>query len=1000
MPIQSLVEKLNLIGKEGFFFFAQRDWPQKAGLSKRVEESLTELQPAAFFCVNNEPLVLFFDNVSDSHTIERKCWNFNQSPVIFISDGNSERILNGFKFLKGTGLEILSSDVGDFEYFKLITGETWENYKESFDSANRVDRRLLANIDTARTLLLQGGYIPAKTINFLIGRVIFTRYLIDRQVELVKYGIISKEDFYTILSATSTTYSFFEQLMMDFNGNLFPLNYDIDGQIVKEKHLITDEHLAIIINLLKGDELSTGQSSLFDIYDFAIIPIEFVSNVYEKFIGKSEQARQGAYYTPLFLVDYIQKDTVIKYFDQYPDTFSCKVLDPACGSGIFLVETLRQIIYQYERNNNELTGERNSEAYKQALKQLLTENIFGIDKDENAINVAIFSLYITLLEYLQPSSIVNFQFPCLIDTNFFVGDFFNQSAGFNGIIKANDYQFILGNPPWASKHPEEKQLFELYTEKREKEESFLIKLSNREIAQAFLIRVSDFSFKECAFIITSKILYNIQAKTYRSYFIHKFLVRKLFELSSVRKQIFDRSNDKAVAPASIIFFSKAENALNIRKNIVTHISLKPNLFFETFKLLVIEKYDYKEVRQGLLIDNDWLWKVLVYGNILDFHFIKRLKENLSVQDYLNDDTKFIYGKGVCINGGDENQITEHQTIQYAIDSKKRGLEPYRIKYADNFLKVLPFVHRPRNINLYRAPMLLVGKGVTGDFKAKAALSDVDVIFTDAITSIKSLADNTDFLNFLLALFNSDLFSYFLIQTNSSIGIEREQTHDKEDKFSMPVIYKGPDPSLSELLRDLKTAIIAFDKSVFYDAEKQQLERSILSIRDKINQQLYLLYNLTQQEHALISYAVDIVIPSLGSKNSGRKISPDKAFLSKYAAVFIRHFNNIYNIAGNYFEVEIFESKYAVGMYFKVIAIPSTHQDQIFWNAATFEKLLSIFATLSYANISMNLFMQKDLKGFEADGFYIIKPNEKKCWHEAVAYLDLGEIIDAIHQTRP
>lgn len=858
----------------------------------------------------------------------------------------------------------------------------------------------MANIDSARDLLLQGGYLPAKTINYLIGRVIFTRYLIDRKVELVKYGIVSKEDFYSILSTSGTTYSFFEQLMRDFNGNLFPMHYVIDGQRISEKDIITDQHLAIIINLLKGDELSTGQSSLFDIYDFSIIPIEFVSNVYEKFIGKNEQAKQGAYYTPLFLVDYIQKDTVVKYFEQNPYSYTCKVLDPACGSGIFLVETLRLIISQYELNNKQLSVTRNSEAYKQAIKQLLVDNIFGIDKDENAVNVAIFSLYITLLEYLQPSSIVDFEFPCLIGTNFFVSDFFDKTAEFNNIIKGNDYQFILGNPPWASKHPEEKQLFELYTEKREKEEGAIIKLSNREIAQAFLIRVSDFSFKECAFIITSKILYNIQAKGYRNYFLRTFLVRKLFELSSVRKHVFDKSNDRAVAPASIIFYSKAHSNSDVKRNIITHISLKPNLFFETFKLLVIEKYDYKEVRQKLFVENDWLWKVLVYGNILDYNFIKRLKENLPVQDYLDNENKFIYGKGICINGGDENPIKEHQTIQYSIDSKKRGLSPYHINYSDNFLKSLPFVHRPRNINLYRAPLLLVGKGVTSDFKAKAAVSNIDVIFTDAITSIKSLTDDVDFLNFLLALFNSNLFSYFLIQTNSSIGIEREQTHDREDKFSMPVAYTSPDPNLSELLGNLTMALVDFDKRDFYDSKKQDLQRTITAIHQSIDLRLYQLYSLTLQERALISYAIDIVIPSLNNKRIGRKPINDKAFLRQYAEVFIRHFNNIYNIAGNYFEVEIAESTYAIGMYFKVIESPSQHQNQIFWNTTTFEKLLSIFSTLSYSNISINLFMQKDIKGFEADGFYIIKPNERKCWHEAVAYLDLSEIIDAIHQTRP
>ena len=84
--------------------------------------------------------------------------------------------------------------------------------------------------------------------------------------------------------------------------------------------------------------MSSGQRALFDIYDFSIIPVEFISNVYEDFIGKEQQAEKGAYYTPKFLVDYILKETVEKHLEKNP---TCKVLDPACGSGIFLVQALR-----------------------------------------------------------------------------------------------------------------------------------------------------------------------------------------------------------------------------------------------------------------------------------------------------------------------------------------------------------------------------------------------------------------------------------------------------------------------------------------------------------------------------------------------------------------------------------------------------------------------------------------------------------------------------------
>ena len=59
------------------------------------------------------------------------------------------------------------------------------------------------------------------------------------------------------------------------------------------------------------------------------------------------------------------------------------------------------------------------------------------------------------------------------------------------------------------------------------------------------------------------------------------------------------------------------------------------------------------------------------------------------------------------------------------------------------------------------------------------------------------------------------------------------------------------------------------------------------------------------------------------------------------------------------------------------------------------KLLEKVASFGFEEITEKLFIQKDIRGFEKDGFYIIKPNEKKLWHKAIAYLDVDEIMDAI-----
>ena len=60
-----------------------------------------------------------------------------------------------------------------------------------------------------------------------------------------------------------------------------------------------------------------------------------------------------------------------------------------------------------------------------------------------------------------------------------------------------------------------------------------------------------------------------------------------------------------------------------------------------------------------------------------------------------------------------------------------------------------------------------------------------------------------------------------------------------------------------------------------------------------------------------------------------------------------------------------------------------------------ENLLKKIASLGTEKITENLFIQKDIRGFEKNGFYIIKPNEKKLWHKAIAYLDVDEFMDAI-----
>lgn len=196
-----------------------------------------------------------------------------------------------------------------------------------------------------------------------------------------------------------------------FNGNLF----EIDEQ--KEKNEITQESLAMLHDFLTArEEMKTGQLCLFPYYDFNIIPIELISNIYEILLGKEKQNKDKAFYTPEYLVDYIVNRTVGRYLINENE---CKVLDPSCGSGIFLVKSLQKILERNAETNGFLQD-------KDKINTLIKENVYGVDYNEEAVDVTVFSLYVTLFDYQDPKSLEDFRLPLLKNENILCGDFFDE----------------------------------------------------------------------------------------------------------------------------------------------------------------------------------------------------------------------------------------------------------------------------------------------------------------------------------------------------------------------------------------------------------------------------------------------------------------------------------------------------------------------------------------------------------------------------------------------
>jgi len=1023
LMIDKIYQNFDINHENGLYDFNKID--TIPNLPQRVCKSLREVEPNNLFVVNGKVVILFF-NKDDKKKKEifKKCWNFGEVPIVIIETETDFEIYNGFDYILKTEnlfeLELIKKD--GLNYLSLISGTYFKDNK--FKNKNRrVDKVLLENIKYVREEIIiklasdglqdklkklsreknqkkkekiVNSFTPIESKNLkslqtiansLIGRIIFIRYLVDREVELVFEGIkksLTNEDLKTILNSKKRTYSLFQYLQSDdgFNGDWFPVS-DAEKTVVKE------EHLSVLKEFISGTKIKNGQRSLFDFYDFSIIPVEFISNIYESFIGEEQQKADGAYYTPTFLVDYVLKYTVDNYFENNPTEYNCRVLDPACGSGIFLVETLRKLVAQYEKVNKKPISAKK-------LKQLVLDNIYAIDSNPDALAISVFSLYITMLDYQNPKEIEEFKFPYLLkndkndnpNPNFFYNDFFDTDAEYNDILKNKKLHFIIGNPPYGQSSIKEGSLADEYIKNNK------LKIGNGDIVQAFMIRVKDLVAEntKISFIVTSKVLYNLKTKVFRTeHFFNQFKVNHILELSSVRKEIFENAD----VPVSILFYEYSTNK-EVLKNIINYISMKPSPYFKKLKVLILSKSDFKKVNQSKLLgDNDYLWKILVYGSYLDFNFIKTLKSNKynTIQKLVGTKELIKYQGFKRKDGNKKIDTTRLQKFDF-IDTgpKKKDLKPFYISsHLDKFnYDSVGYTNQKITddyTDAYKAPILLFTGGLSNELKQNSAISYKNATFTSSVVALKSLNNNIDILKTINGLFYSNFFSYYLLQTASSTGVKQEECDDYE-KLSLPYIKNKKIVSVVSKIEELKKE--HFDTN---SSNTLNYEKDLNSLTRELDETILKALNLNEKEYSLIDYVNSIVIPWVIQKKYDHvfKIYDYKnKKLEEYVNIFIKHYSNIYKQNDLFFQAEILWHKYAIGIYFKVLK--EKPNEDITWKK---ESNIQNFLKLSSGETVENLFIQKDIKGFEPDGFYVVKPNEYKNWHKAIGYLDFYEFDDAI-----
>lgn len=883
-------------------------------------------------------------------------WNKNEVPFSILIFPDEVRIYNNFTINKGK--RIYSSKQKDNDIFNLFTekniatGVLWERFHSIFKKNERVDTYLLNNLrNTIINLYKNYGMELDDAYNFL-AQCIFIKYMEDREMltelAFLKYKVDNFNELLN-LEDISLIKDFFINLKERLNGDLFEVN-DISWP--------TKQQFKVIKGFFEAEEIYADNTTQYTMYkyDFSEIPIELISNIYETFfnlddslLDKRYSSKNGAYYTPYYLSDFMNDRCLEKYnADNSP-----VVLDPSCGSGVFLVGAFKRIVNNKKAKQEEVSPEE--------LRKILVNNIYGIDINLKALKLACFSLYIALLDYLTPKDILKneFKFPNLIGKTLLEYDFFSDKLDEMGI----NADIIIGNPPWFSDkigtHNE-------YCRKNN------IPISDGQIAQAFIVRAKDFA-KEggiAELIVTNSIFINENARDYRNYILTNYHILEIFNLYNVRGSLFSH----ATAPCSILTY---KFDIKQKEYSFQYYAFRPNTLSGTFNKMVYDKQNNISVKNTIVSENDYIWRILNNGDEYDVRAIRKIKSHPPISN-----RRYKYFRGYVV--GSKNLKYKPEFLKYKGGNLQEGYNKYLINYdALPQMNVSEF-ERPRSLEGYLCKNKLLIKRTHNIKLSGAAFCKEPIIFTDDYHCIYDFnASNNSELKLLSAFINSSIFKYYCFFV-SKIANSIKPEISKDDIMSFPVPDNIDICDKNELLSSIaKIEDLVkqkFKKQIFEDYQKEEIEYKIEQIQNKIDHIILKTYNLDKVEQETIEYALNYVIPKQDKSEEIMGTDCEKEIYEKYSNYVEQYFNNfLLNSEFRLRRLNIYSQNLFTLISFRIENDVEYGEKEAESNDTLLSNIVDILGLSSIENIDSELLVKNKISGFLDDGFFVIKEINKQNW---------------------
>jgi len=944
-------------GPHSQFFRSQTDWERDPHARvyghqlRRAWDDEYGIGLWAVLCVEGKPTV-YFKRVQQKDPEQeaewqRRLWNQGAAAMLVVEDSEEVRVYSALARPEQNPptdsndprlVAILDRVADALELASFIrsveTGQFYRTYETKFRPERAIDQYLLENLGQARDELCdRDREFPLKPpiAHAFLGRCLFTCYLLERgiigEAQLRRAGAPrgvaararSVRDVLEHLPATDAIevlYGLFRVLREDFNGSMF------GGRLAGEKQVIRKRHVEVLHRFLRGDEMKTRQNVLFPLYDFRFIPIEFISAIYEDFLAAedaesqeedaerrrgSKRRKAGAYYTPPRLAELVVDIAT----EGWESLLEKRCLDPACGSGIFLVILFQRMAEEWRRRNPNASNTKRA----RALRDLLTSNLCGVDVNETASMVACFGLYLAFMDQFDdPRDIWRLAEELKLSGDDKVLPPLRAGNGYDDEDKAEnpvihlanffgpelrdlgEFHLVIGNPPWVGRNQPADRVLEDWVLNEPTDDTpgnpFIKELANcpkdktgrrrwflpnRQSANAFMWKAPLHAASNgvVCLLLPAKVLLANQVDDFQAAWLSRFQVEVIWQLADYRFILFEGAD----CPAIIARY-RSEASAEVDSEI-SYVAPKVGRLTPRHSDLPVCSDDRKAVSISEVLDGasrriaSTVWKKHFWGTGRDQELVNRLLAMPKLSELAGSPGERQWSKGVGFQPYHEKKAKEHKRKEWEpawwdkdhlyIESSDESADLILLptdcqKVGTRFRRL----RRSPDKRIFTGPLVLFNRACT-----RIAFADFSVVFQDSFRAIAGPSSDRELLLFLAAVLNSPLTKYFLFHTSANWGIERDTVlldEYLEMPFPLPEMTRKPARSreiisrVAARLEESKQRLEAFQSEFFLGfAEHRKAETD--AAKAEVSAMINDYFGLCDWERTLVSETVSIFEPS-------------------------------------------------------------------------------------------------------------------------------------------